>query len=78
MQNAVATGGSDTRSMDLMIVLLPATVSGDRDLSWSHFICLFILGAALARPQSAMWFFVKMAPVVPPAPRAAGPRMAYQ
>jgi hypothetical protein len=44
-----------------------ATVSTES--SWSTYL-LFILGAALAA-ASAMWFFVKMAPVY--ARRAAGP-----
>ena len=46
-----------------------ATVSTES--SWSTYL-LWILGAALAA-ASAMWFFVKMAPVY--ARRAAGPRM---
>jgi len=77
-----ATGGEPTETANANAVQLvdpnevndldraaAATVSTES--SWSTYL-LFILGAALAA-ASAMWFFVKMAPVY--ARRAAGPRM---
>ena len=77
-----ATGGEPTETANANAVQLvdpnevndldraaAATVSTES--SWSTYL-LLILGAALAA-ASAMWFFVKMAPVY--ARRAAGPRM---
>jgi len=77
-----ATGGEPTETANAHAVQLvdpnevndldraaAATVSTESP--WSTYL-LLILGAALAA-ASAMWFFVKMAPVY--ARRAAGPRM---
>jgi hypothetical protein len=73
------TGGepTDTANANAVQLVDPNEVNNlDRaaatvSTSWSTYL-LLILGAALAA-ASAMWFFVKMAPVY--ARRAAGPRM---
>jgi hypothetical protein len=77
-----ATGGEPTETADANAVQLvdpnevndldrAAVATVSTESSWSTYL-LWILGAALAA-ASAMWFFVKMAPVY--ARRAAGPRM---
>jgi hypothetical protein len=68
-----ATGGEPTETANANAVQLVAAATVSTESSWSTYL-LLILGAALAA-ASAMWFFVKMAPVY--ARRAAGPR-AYQ
>jgi len=77
-----ATGGEPTETADANAVQLvdpnevndldrAAVATVSTESSWSTYL-LWILGAALAA-ASAMWFFVKTAPVY--ARRAAGPRM---
>src|SRR5262245_35650982 len=77
-----ATGGEPTETADANAVQLvdpnevndldrAAVATVSTESSWSTYL-FWILGAALAA-ASAMWFFVRMAPVY--ARRAAGPRM---
>ena len=76
-----ATGGEPTETANAYAVMVDPNEVNDLDRAaaatastespWSTYL-LLILGAALAA-ASAMWFFVKMAPVY--ARRAAGARM---